>query len=191
MYYTKVIDMHLSTSAQLKIERGFYMKGIVSPDQKQCKCEGKGKFLKVTHRESYYFACSLCNKSPSLFRVRRYLPSLSGDNGKTVEIRYFNKKRLTTLVAAHAANEAIDELIESGNFDPADFLVKEADNMLIFSNFVANKYLPHYEKRVKEGLTSPATLAAKKQYLRNHLIPFFKDKNLKRLLSFIISLMPQ
>jgi integrase len=180
---------HNSISAALlaaKIKRGFYMGGIISPDQRACKCGGK--FIKKTFRGQNYFTCDRCDKDPAFFRVRRYLPGPFGEKGKTVEIRYdSNGKRLTSIQAAHATMEYIDGLISSGKFDPSDFMVKEAHNMLLFENFITKKYLPFNENRVSKGEISPSTLVAKKQYLRNHLVPFFKLKNIKTINSASIN----
>jgi integrase len=174
-----------STTAALlavKIQRGFYMGGIIYPDQRSCKCGGK--FISKTFRGQSYYTCEKCDKDPELFRVRRYLPGPFGEKGKTVEIRYdSNGKRLTSIQAAHATMEYIDGLINSGKFDPSEFMIKEANNMLIFDNFVNKKYLPFNQNLVERGEISPSTLIAKKQYLRNHLLPHFGKKNIKAISS--------
>lgn len=164
----------------LKIQRGFYMGGIISPDQRACKCGGK--FVKKEFRGANYFSCDKCDKDPAFFRVRRYLPGPFGEKGKTVEIRYdSNGKRLTSIQAAHATMEYIDGLVSNNKFDPAEFMIKEANNMLIFENFINKKYIPHYETRLKTGEYKPSSMQAKKQYLRNFLLPMLKGKNIREI----------
>lgn len=176
----------VASSVTLKIQRGFYMGGIISPDQRACKCGGK--FVKKAFRGANYFSCDLCDKDPQFFRVRRYLPGPFGEKGKTVEIRYdSNGKRLTSIQAAHATMEYIDGLVSNNKFDPSEFMIKEANNMLIFENFVNKKYLPIYENKLSKNEISPGTMTAKKQYLRNHLLPHFGKKNLKAIKSPEIS----
>lgn len=171
-----------ASNMALKIQRGFYMGGIISPDQRACKCGGK--FVKKTFRGANYFSCDLCDKDPAFFRVRRYLPGPFGEKGKTVEIRYdSNGKRLTSISAAHSTMEYIDGLVSNNKFDPSEFMIKEANNMLIFENFINKKYLPIYENKLLKDEISRGTLKAKKQYLDNHLMPFFKKMNINTIKS--------
>lgn len=164
----------------LKIKRGFYMGGIISPDQRSCKCGGK--FVKKEFRGANYFSCDLCDKDPAFFRVRRYLPGPFGEKGKTVEIRYdSNGKRLTSIQAAHATMEHIDGLVSNNKFDPSEFMVKEANNMLIFENFVEKKYIPYYENRLSKDELSPNTLLAKRQLITKYLMPFYNKKNIRTI----------
>jgi integrase len=164
--------MHLSTSAQLKIERGFYMGGIVSPDQTSCSC--KGKFIKKVFLKEEFWVCGTCEAAPSLYRVRRYLPSIGGEKGKAVEIRYDqNGRRLRDRDSARATMKYIDGLIESGKFDPAEFQVKDANNNYLFSNFVKNIYLPHYAARVEAKTLKKNTLVAKEGFINNYILPYF------------------
>lgn len=170
----------------LKIKRGFYMGGIISPDQRSCKCGGK--FVKKEFRGANYFSCDLCDKDPAFFRVRRYLPGPFGEKGKTVEIRYdSNGKRLTSIQAAHATMEHIDGLVSNNKFDPSEFMVKEANNMLIFKNFVEKKYLPIFERKLEKGLIKPSSMVSKKGIIKLHLMPFFADKNIRNIGTSVLS----
>lgn len=162
------------------------MGGIISPDQRACKCGGR--FIKKEFRGANYFSCDKCDKDPSFFRVRRYLPGPFGEKGKTVEIRYdSNGKRLTSIQAAHATMEYIDGLVSNNKFDPSEFMIKESSNMLIFENFVNKKYLPYYENRLSKDEISPNTLIAKNQVINKYLMPFFQKKNIKTIGSAAIS----
>lgn len=164
----------------LKIQRGFYMGGTISPDQRACKCGGK--FIKKEFRGANYFSCDKCDKDPAFFRVRRYLPGPFGEKGKPVEIRYdSNGKRLTSIQAAHATMEYIDGLVSNNKFDPAEFMIKEANNMLLFENFVNKKYIPFFENKETKEEISPNTMIAKRQYINNHLMPHFQKKNIKTI----------
>jgi hypothetical protein len=168
------------TSINWKTKRGFYMGGIISPDQRACKCGGR--FIKKEFRGANYFSCEKCDKDPLLFRVRRYLPGPYGARGKTVEIRYDqNGKRLKSIQAAHATMEHIDGLISNGKFDPSEFMIKEANNMLLFKNFIEHKYIPAFEKKLERGLIKPPTLISKRGIIKLHLMPFFEKKNIRAI----------
>lgn len=149
------------------------MAGFVDVDQRACKCGGK--FKKETFRKQAYFTCADCGGDPILFRVRRYLPGL----GPT-DIRYDqNGKRLKDIDSARATMKYIDGLISTGQFDPAEFGNQE-NNLAIFENFIQKKYLPHYEARQRNGEFKPSSMAAKRQYLKNHLLPYFTGKSIKK-----------
>lgn len=181
-----IVGAHNSNATALKIQRGFYMGGIISPDQRACKCGGK--FVKKEFRGAQYFSCDKCDQDPTFFRVRRYLPGPFGEKGKTVEIRYdSNGKRLTSIQAAHSTMEYIDGLVSNNKFDPSEFMIKEANNMLIFENFINKKYLPYYENRLLKDELSPNTLVSKKQLINNYLMPFLKKKNLRQIGSSVIN----
>lgn len=164
----------------LKIKRGFYMGGIISPDQRACKCGGH--FIKKTFRGANYFSCDKCDKDPSFFRVRRYMPGPFGEKGKTVEIRYdSNGKRLSTIQAAHATMEHIDGLVSSGKFDPSEFMIREANNMLLFKNFIEKKYLPIFDRKLERKEIKKSSMISKKGIIKLHLMPFFSNMNIKNI----------
>jgi integrase len=170
----------------LKIQRGFYMGGIISPDQRACKCSGR--FIKKTFRGANYFSCDKCDTDPAFFRVRRYLPGPFGEKGKTVEIRYdSNGKRLTSIAAAHATMEYIDGLVSNNKFDPSQFMIREAHNMLLFKNFVEKKYLPIFDKMLERKEIKKATMISKRGIIKLHLMPFFANKNISEIGSLTIS----
>lgn len=181
-----VVPQNSNNAMALKIQRGFYMGGIVSPDQRACKCGGK--FVKKEFRGASYFSCDKCDKDPAFFRVRRYLPGPFGEKGKTVEIRYdSNGKRLTSIQAAHSTMEHIDGLVSSGKFDPSEFMLREANNMLLFKNFVMKKYLPILERKLEKKTIKPSTMISKRGIIKLHLMPYFKDINIRNIGSSVMA----
>ncbi len=177
---TDHINCIVSTYNKIKTQRGFYMGGIISPDQRACKCGGK--FIKKTFRGANYFSCEKCDSDPAFFRVRRYLPGPFGEKGKTVEIRYdSNGKRLTSIQASHATMEYIDGLVSNNKFDPTEFMIKESNNMLIFENFINKKYLPFFERKLEKKTIKPSSMISKRGIIRLHLMPYFKNINIRNI----------
>ena len=175
-----IVTSQNNNAMALKIQRGFYMGGIISPDQRACKCGGK--FGKKTFRGANYFSCEKCDKDPEFFRVRRYLPGPFGEKGKTVEIRYdSNGKRLTSIQAAHATMEYIDGLVSNNKFDPSEFMIREANNMLIFKNFIEKKYLPMFERRLERKEIKKSSMISKRGIIKIHLMPYFSKMNLRQI----------
>jgi integrase len=169
---TSALLAHTS-SIQWKLQRGFFVDtGSISVDQRHCACGGQ--FIKSKFREQNYFKCASCGKEPTLYRVRRYLPGDYGSAGKMHELRYdHNGVRITEWDQAIAFIAHMKSHFKSGKTDATEFKVKAANNNALFENFVNNVYLPHYEKKVASGSYKPSSMAAKKQYLRNYLVPYF------------------
>lgn len=160
--------------------RGFYMKGSVYPDAKSCAC-GSIKFVKESFRGMDFWKCQSCGADPKFFRIRRYLPTADG-RGETKDIRYDHaKRRLVSIQQAHAMMTYLDSMISTRKFDPMEYSAKEGRKILEFSHFVDNIYLPHYEEKLKNGDYKPSSMAAKKQYLRNHLKPHFGSTSIKNI----------
>ena len=163
----------------LKIKRGFYMGGSIVPDQARCACGGS--FSKKQFKKQDYWDCDQCSADPKYFRLRRYLPGIQGTKGKTVEIRYDqNGNRLTDIDSARATRSLIDLEIQLGKFDSAKYLLKESEDALSVKNIIENGYLPYYEKLVANGAIKPSTMKAKKQYIRNYILPYFTGYKLTR-----------
>lgn len=168
--FTNTTDIALLA---MKIKKGLFMgTGSVYPDQSACKCGGKWESTKFGKLKA--FICSQCGEEPTLFRVRRYLPNLGPKSLR--KDQYGN--RIKTLHQAYATNDHIEELLKTGKFDPNEFGRKE-DNLSLFENFVEKKYLPYYEKLLENGEYRPSSMTAKRQYLRNHLIPNLSGINIK------------
>lgn len=148
------------------------MGGSIVPEVQSCACGGR--FIKLKERSGEYWACDKCDKEPTSFRLRKYLPGVAGKRGKRVEIRYDqNQKRLKDLDTVRATKKLIEIELERGTFDQSKYLKKESAELTNFANFVTEIYLPHYEKLLESGDISPYSMKAKRQYLRNYLLPYF------------------
>lgn len=169
----------LTNTTVIKFNKGLFMGGSIWPDQRACACGGK--WTKQTFRKQRYFVCSDCDTEPKYFVLRKYLP-IPGQRGRPVPIRYDQSgRRFTSIALAESARELINTLILTGKFDYTDFMGKEGRAAHLFSNFITGKYLPYYELQLKNGLYKPSSMAAKKQYIKNHLMPKFGDVTLKNI----------
>lgn len=157
------------------------MGGSIVPERARCACGGK--FIKKQFKKQDYWECDTdAEHEPKLFRLRRYVPGIGGKRGRMVDIRYDrNGERFRSVTHAETERKMIDIEIEAGTFRPQDYLLKETEDAMSFKNFVENEYLPHYEIMVKSGKVKPSTMKAKKQYIRNYLLPFFTGKKLEKI----------
>lgn len=159
------------------------MKGSIGLDQATCACGGKFRKVQIKNRD--YWECESCEKEPTLYRVRRYLPGLMR-SGMT-EIRYDNTgKRIRDIDTARAVMKQIDAELITGTFDPSKYRLRDSDNLLRFENFITKKYLPYYEARLDAGEVKPSTMKAKRQYLRNYLIPLLEGTSIKDIKAGVI-----
>ena len=162
-----------------RVKMGFYMGGAIYPDQRACSCGGK--FIRKTFRGEVYFACEKCDKDPTLFRIRKYMPGLNGGTGRKVDIRYdATGKRLTSIDQARAMLKYIDFELENGEIDLDNFLVKESNNELILRNF-AKKYLDHFRLSVERGENSPSTLKIYTDSINLHVLPHIGSMNIRHI----------
>lgn len=158
------------------------MAGVISPDVAKCDCGGN--WTKTLYGKYEVPICEKCKKHPSKLRIRRNLPGLMGEPSKRIEIRHdMNNQKLTDVFVAISTMIAIDKELTDGTFDPQRYGSKETAQKLRFSYFVENIYLPACETKVATGELSPASFKQKKGVAKNHLIPFFKDMDMRNIRS--------
>lgn len=164
----------------LKWLRGCYMAGVIDADVSRCDCGGDWQSVVMGKYEVP--SCTKCNQPPVKYRIRRFLPGLNGKAGKRLEIRYDNNQiRLTDIHDAIATMKQIDRDITSGAFDPRDYGSKEAQQERQFNHFVENSYLSDQETMKENKEITKSTLKIKKGLCTNHLIPYFKDKDMRSI----------
>jgi integrase len=158
------------------------MAGVISADTSKCRCGGA--WTKMTYGKYEVPVCEKCRKHPDKIRIRRVLPGIVGEPAKRIEIRHDqNNQKLTDVFVAISTMIAIDKEITDGTFDPQRYGSKETAQRLRFSYFVQNVYLPMCESKEKEGLLTKSSLRIKKGLATHHLIPFFKDTDLRNIRS--------
>ncbi len=149
------------------------MNGSIYPERPHCACGGK--FIKQTFRGQDYWFCDQDEKhEPHAYRIRKSIPDLATGKGKVVDVRYSKDgKRISTLSQAHSTRDSINADIRSGEFEPLKYRLKGNEEEYSFKWLIETQYLPHYELLCKDGKVKPSTLKAKRQYIRNYLLPFF------------------
>lgn len=149
----------------------------ISPERPHCACSGR--FTKKQHRGEDYWSCEKCDKDPPAYRIRKSLPGL----GKK-DIRYAKDgTRITSMALAKTVAEQINVELRDFSFKPQKYRLKGQEETHTFQWLVETQYLPHYELLEKDGKITPYTLRAKKQYIRNYLLPFFtgvKQEKIKK-----------
>lgn len=155
------------------------MAGVIAADVPKCKCGGPWVTTKMRNYDVP--VCSSCGKDPEKYRVRRFLPSIPGEPAKRIDIRFFHDKRLTDVIDAIQCMKQIDHEIMNGTFDPMNYGSKEVVQRLRFSHFCVNDYLPHCQRMLETGDLTPATLKIKRGLINNHLLPYFKDVDIRTI----------
>jgi integrase len=75
--------------------------------------------------------------------------------------------------------ERIRSEVDSGTFDPRDYLPKKLEP-LKFENF-AKRWLTHQEKRLERGELVPSYYNRLKGYVEDRFMPFFKTKDIRHI----------
>jgi len=144
------------------------MKGKIYTKQKCPEC-GK-PFNKI--RET--FICKKCGTLPEKFFLYFYWPG-QGD----MYLYSHDGIPFTSQRHAERVLERIRSEVDSGTFDPRDYLPKKLEP-LKFKNF-AKGWLVHYDRRLEKQEIAPSHHRNVKTYIERYFIPYFGKKDIRHI----------
>lgn len=126
--------------------------------------------------------CNACDKLPSLFHIDA---DASDPNGLKVRIKIRNdqnNERLERISQVIFTLQNVQKEISEGEFDVTRYVSKDARESFRFKNYVI-EYEKFHEQRLLRKEITPKALRDKKSLIKNHLLPYFGNKDLIKITS--------